>query len=143
MDHDSHLQLLGRTTARSHQLELVTAQILARTLRVNESTARLIMPAMGLGATLGVLQTLVARGECGSTSPTRLEAWLPLAKAANEARNRVIHSPWVVREDGTHAVIPKGSMKLQGRTEAELRKDVDVLALAVEGGSDLLGREQR
>jgi hypothetical protein len=141
MNRDSHLHLLGLTTAMGHQLELVTAQVLARTLMVTESTARLIMPAMGLGAALGVLQTLVARGECGSVSITGLQAWLPSAKAANEARNRVIHSPWVVLEDGTDAVIPKGSMKLQGRTEAELRRDVDLLALAAKGGSDLLRQE--
>lgn len=96
---------------------------------------------MGLGATLGVLQTLVARRECGSTPPAELQAWLPLARAANEARNRAIHSPWVVREDGSSAVIPKGSMKLESRTEAELRRDVDLLVLAVEGAADLLGRE--
>lgn len=62
MDHDSYLRLLGMTTARGHQLELVTAQVLARTLRTHESTARLLVSAMGVGASLGVLQTLVVEG---------------------------------------------------------------------------------
>lgn len=42
MDHASLLQLLGFATARGQQLELLTAQVLARTLQGSESTARLL-----------------------------------------------------------------------------------------------------
>lgn len=141
MEHESRLQLLGLTTAVSHQLELVTAQILARTIQVTESTARLITGAMGPGATLGVLHTLTARKECGSLEPAALRSWLPLARRANEARNRVIHSPWVERTDGTASVLAKGSMKLESRTAADLRRDVDVMNEAVRGGYDVLRQE--
>ncbi|KRF27841.1 hypothetical protein ASG91_10055 [Phycicoccus sp. Soil802] len=141
MEHETRLQLLGYTTALGHQLELVTAQILARAIQVTESTARLITGSMGLASTFGVLQTLGARTECGSLDPARVGAWLPLARSANESRNRVIHSPWVEGEDGTESVLAKGSMKLEGRTEGDLRRDIELMKRAVRGGYDLLRQE--
>jgi hypothetical protein len=65
VDHESFLRLLGLATARGQQLELVTAQILGRTLRVPESTARLLATTMEIGGALTVLQTLCSRGEYG------------------------------------------------------------------------------
>lgn len=141
MDHDSHLRLLGLTTARGHQLELVTAQILARTLTVPESTARLLVSATGVGAALGVLQTLVVQGECGSLPSAGFNAWLRQASVANQARNRVIHSPWVMRDaegDVPDSVLARGSMKLEDRTEEDLQRDIELVALAVDSGYELL-----
>jgi len=115
MDDDEHMLLLGRATARSHQLELVTAQILARALRVGESTGRLLLTAMGPGAALGVLTTLGTRNDCGSLPPRPLNEWVATAKAANSARNRIIHTPWVVTQETgpvPDAVLIKGSMAL-------------------------------
>lgn len=140
MDHESRLQLLGLTTAVSHQLELVTAQILARALKVSESTARLVSSAMGVGSALGVMQTLTIRRESGSLEPRALRSWLNLAKSANEARNRVIHTPWVDPFDGPALVLAKGSMKLESRTEEDLRADIEAIRIAVRDGYQLLGQ---
>jgi hypothetical protein len=141
MDHDAHLRLLGLLTARSHQLELVTAQIMARAIDVPESTGRLLVSATGIGAALGVLQVLVAQGEVGSLSRDAFGNWLRQARAANQARNRVIHSPWVVRDEEAEvpdAVLARGSMTLVDRTDDDLQRDVDVVAVAVVGGYELL-----
>ena len=144
MDHASLLQLLGLATAHSQQLELVTAQVLARTLQVPESTARLLSSSMGLGAATSVLQTLTARGETGSLAPGDLEAWLPMAKAAVAARNRLIHTPWVANNGGLQeSVIVKGSMRLESRSEEDMQSDIDQLAAAVESASILLGHWPR
>lgn len=139
MDHESRLQLLGLTTAMSHQLELVTAQILARTLLISESTARLVAGAMGVGSALGVMQTLTTRQEGGSLDPSALRSWLNLGKTANEARNRVIHTPWVESFDGPTRVLAKGSMKLESRTEDDLMADIEAIKVAVRSGYQLLG----
>lgn len=64
---------------------------------------------MGLGTALGVLQTLLARGEYGSLSSTAMNAWIPKAKAANEARNRVIHTPWVAGAAGIPDSVVSGA----------------------------------
>jgi hypothetical protein len=47
MDQDEHVKLLGEGAGRSQQLELCTAQLLARALQVPESTARLLATKMG------------------------------------------------------------------------------------------------
>ena len=138
MDHKERLQLLGLTTAVSHQLELITAQVLARTLTISDSTARLVASAMGVGAALGVMQTLTSRQETGPLDRSALRAWLLLAKNANEARNRVIHTPWVESLDGQARVLAKGSMKLESRTEEDLRADIKAIEVAVRGGYQLL-----
>lgn len=140
MDHASLLQLLGLATARGQQLELLTAHVLARTLNVSESSARLLASSMGLGAALGVLQTLEGRGECGSMAPGDLEDWLPVAKAAVVARNRLVHTPWVANDGGIpESVVVRGSMMLESRSEADIRGDIDQIAAAVESASVLLG----
>jgi hypothetical protein len=140
MDHDAHLRLLGLLTARSHQLELVTAQIMARAITVPESTGRLLVSATGVGAALSVLQALATRGETGLLSRGALSDWLRQAKVANQARNRVIHSPWVVRDEAEvpDAVLARGSMTLVDRTDEDLQQDVRLVAVAVDGGYELL-----
>lgn len=95
---------------------------------------------MGEHGALAVQQTLAARKECGSLDPSALASWLKRAKAANQARNRVIHSPWVTREAGGEVgfVLTRGSMKLEPRTEKDLRHDISVLTAAVVGSLELL-----
>lgn len=140
MDHDAHLRLLGLLTARS-QLELVTAQIMARAITVPESTGRLLVSATGVGAALAVLQALATRGETGLISRGALSDWLRQAKVANQARNRVIHWPWVVRDEEAEvpaAVLARGSMTLVDRTGEDLQQDVRLVAVAVDGGYELL-----
>ena len=117
MDHDAHLRLLGLLTARSHQLELVTAQIMARAITVPESTGRLLVSATGVGAALSVLQALATRGETGLLSRGALSDWLRQAKVANQARNRVIHSPWVVRDEA-EVPLPTRSRDLEFKGSA-------------------------
>ena len=140
MDHETHIQLLGRATGRSHQLELCTAQVLARVLAVAESRARLLTQGLGQGGTLRVLTTLAARNDCGTLDREGVLAWIKVAKAAAEARNRVIHSPWIAdgQAESVTAVLVSGSMMLQPRTEADLRSDIETLADAVARGVALL-----
>lgn len=137
------MQLLGRATGRSHQLELCTAQLLASALAITEPRARLLTQGLGQGGTLRVLATLAARDDCGALDRNRLVEWLKVAKGANEARNRVIHSPWIA--DGEAAtvsgILANGSMRMEPRTEADLRSDVDTLAQAVAQAVALLGGE--
>ena len=135
--------LLGLATAVSHQLELVAAQILARALHLGESTGRLLVTAMGPGAALGVLSTLATRNDCGPLPPDSLDEWIAVGRTANSARNRVIHTPWVVTQaSGTKpdAVLAKASMALESRTDDELRQDIEVMRRAVSSGVELLSR---
>jgi hypothetical protein len=132
MEPDEHMRLLGEATGRSQQLELCTAQILARALPVTESTARLLASKMGQAAILQVLAELAGRRECGTLDPTALTNWVMVAQRANRARNHVIHSPWVT--DGGKevvSVLANGSMKVVPRGEAELRQNIDDLTSAV------------
>lgn len=145
MDSGVHTSLLGTATAQSHQLELVAGQVLARALQVGDSTGRLLVSAMGPGAALSVLSTLAARNDCGSISPGSLAEWLPVAKTANTVRNRIIHTPWVVtQESGTipDAVLAKGSMALETRSDDELRQDIEVMRRAVSSAIDLLSQDR-
>ncbi|MFC7500922.1 hypothetical protein [Nocardioides sp. GCM10030258] len=139
MDHDEHLRLLGEATGRSQQLELCTAQVLARALLVSESTARLLASKMGQGAILQVLTELAARRDCGRLDPVVLSSWVAVARTANKARNRVVHSPWVMDQDANGvSILVNGSMKAIPRSHEDLRQDVADLASAVTGAASLL-----
>lgn len=141
MNHDEHLTLLGLATARSHQLELVTSQILARALRLGDGTGRLLTTAMGPSAALGVLSTLIDWNDCGPVPVDSLRIWLRQARSANTVRNQVIHTPWVVTaESGTtpDAVLDKRSARLIERTDEELRQDIELIGAAVDRGYGVL-----
>jgi hypothetical protein len=140
MDNETHVRLLGEATGRGQQLELCTTQMLARGLSISESKARLLTNAMGEHGALAVLQALAERKECGGLDASALVAWLKKAKAANQARNRVIHSPWIRRgADGEAGfVLTRGSMKLEPRTEKDLRHDISALTAAVVSALELL-----
>ena len=140
MDNETHVRLLGEATGRSQQLELCTTQLLARGLSISESSARLLTNAMGEHGALTVLQALAERKECGGLDASALVAWLKKAKDANQARNRVIHSPWIRRGGDGEAgfVLTKGSMRLEPRTENDLRHDISALTAAVVGALELL-----
>jgi hypothetical protein len=139
MEHDEHVRLLGEATGRSQQLELCSAQVLARALAVTESTARLLASKMGQAAILQVLAELARRRECGSLDPAALTDWVVVAQRANRARNHVMHSPWVT-DGGTEvaSVLANGSMKVVPRTDVELRQDIEDLVTAVIGAADLV-----
>ncbi len=144
MNYAEQLQMLGEATARGHQLELVLAGVLARVLMIDDSTARLLATTMGISSTLNVLHELTRRKVCGQVDEASLKSWLGAAKYANEARNRVVHSPWV-RGDGHRdvdalSVVAKRSMELEPRSRKELHDDIDALAEAVAGANKLLQR---
>ena len=67
------------------------AIVLARALPTTDSSARLLMTTMGQRGALAVLQALVDRNDCGHLDPNVLGDWVKTAKAANQARHRVIH----------------------------------------------------
>lgn len=53
----------------------------------------------------------------------------------------MIHSPWVVRDTEAgvpDSVLARGSMKLEDRSDEDLQRDIELLALAVTSGSELL-----
>jgi hypothetical protein len=139
MNSEGHLRLLGEGAGRSQQLELCTAQVLARALPVGESTARLLASKSGQSAILQVLDELARRRECASLDPDAVAAWVKVAQAANQARNRMIHGAWVT-DGGTEvaAVLANGSMKIVPRSEWELQSDIDALATAVKAALQLL-----
>ena len=139
MDSDTHLRLLGEATGRSQQLELCTTQMLARALAIPESNARLLTTAMGQHGTFGVLERLATRKECGRLEPKDLRAWLKQAQAANEARNRVMHSPWVTDDEGEGVtfVLTRLSV-LEPRAQEDLERDIATLTAAVRGALSLL-----
>lgn len=139
MDHDEHVRLLGEATGRSQQLELCTAQVLARSLLVSESTGRLLASRMGQASILHVLAELAERRDCGDLDPVALTTWVAVALRANKARNHVVHSPWIV-DESTEAVsvLVNGSMKDVPRHEVDLRQDIDHLTNAVVGALNLL-----
>jgi len=88
---------------------------------------------------LQVLTQLADRGECGSLDPNALMDWVRQAQRANQARNQVIHSPWVTTEDdGLAFVLTNGSMKPLQRSEDELRRDIESLTQAVVSAIELL-----
>lgn len=130
----------GEATGRGQQLELCTTQMLARGLSISESSARLLTNAMGEHGALAVLQALAKRKERGGLDASVLVGWLKKAKAANQARNRVLHSPWVTSGAGGEVgfVLSRGSMKLEPRTEKDLRQDISALTAAVVGALEIL-----
>jgi hypothetical protein len=61
-----------------------------------------------------------------------------VAQDANQARNRIIHWPWVIdAERGTTSVLANGSMKTVPRDATDLQSDVDALAAAVVAALEL------
>jgi hypothetical protein len=113
--------------------------MLARALAIPESNARLLTNAMGQHGTLGVLERLAIGNDCGGLEPKDLRAWLKQAQAANEARNRVMHSPWVTDDEGGAVafVLTKLSV-LEPRTQEDLQPDIATLTAAVKGALGLL-----
>ncbi len=138
VDRETHLTLLGLATARGHQLEMVTSDLLGRALLVPHAKARLLATSLGQYAAITVLQTLSMRRDCGSLDPAALGAWVKTAEAANAARNRVTHSPWITGDGdpGPSRVLTRGLLP-EPRGEAELRNDIALMAAAVEGASQL------
>lgn len=138
MNHEEHMRLLGEATGRSQQLELCTAQILARALGVEESVARLLASKMGHSALLNVLAELATKSQCGRLDAKALASWARQAQVANQARNRVIHSPWIAKDDGDIAfILANGSMAVVARNEDDLREDIAALEQAVHRALEL------
>ena len=141
MDHQTHIRLLGEATGRGQQLELCTVQVLARALLVPEFKARLLGNGLGHGGVLMVLQGLVRARDCGQVKAEALGDWITTAKAAGEARNRVIHSPWISDgEGGVDSVIDRSNQR-QERTQEELQADIQTITTAVARAADLMTSE--
>jgi hypothetical protein len=119
MNSEGHLRLLGEGAGRSQQLELCTAQVLARALPVGESTARLLASKSGQSAILQVLDELARRRECASLDPDAVAAWVKVAQAANQARNRMIHGAWVT-DGGTEVAAVFGERFDENRSEERM-----------------------
>ena len=138
LDRETHLGLLGLATARGHQLEIVTSDLLGRALIVPHAKARLLAASLGQYSALTVLQTLSSRHDCGQLDPAALASWVRKAEAANTARNRVMHSPWVTEDgDPGPSLVPTRGVLSEPRGEAELREDIALMAAAVEAVSAL------
>lgn len=90
------------------------------------------------GSIFQVLMELTVRRECGSLDPVALADWVKGAQLANQARNRVVRSPWIT--DGTEvvSVLLNGSMKSVPRGATELRADIDALTKANRDAVELL-----
>jgi hypothetical protein len=135
------LTLLGKATANGQALELTVALVLGRLLNLPDEPALRIGRRLSIPASLETITELAAL----ASSPLGLDgvkAWVQLARVASDARNRVIHSPWlgdpatgelrgvITRQSGT-----------QSRSAADLQQDITSMWVAIEGGHALVGRK--
>lgn len=75
-------------------------------------------------------------GDCAVDRDT-LTAWLKVATAANEARNRLMHSIWAMNEGEADTFTLTKALQLEPRSEADLLVDRQVMQTAVDGFADL------
>lgn len=142
MDDETHLRLLGEATRASHQLELCTTNLLAAALNIPGHSARLLVDAMSQNGVLSVLDRLAQRLESGRVDAADLRTWVAQARRANLARNHVIHTPWLRGgpDEGVAFVVTRRSMDAVRRSEADLRRDIEVLTSTVDAAVQLLRR---
>jgi hypothetical protein len=112
--------------------------MLSQSLAITPETGSVVAGRLGLSGALDVIG-VVARGPDYPLDAPAVEAWLPLARRAVQARNEAIHTPWVASAEGgeLNAVIRKGH-KLESRSGSDLDKIVTLLHEAVVAGRALL-----
>jgi hypothetical protein len=135
-EHATFLHLLGKATGNAHALEVAIGGLVAAALGVQPVPGRLVAARLGLGGSVDLLRELSTADECG-VDGVQLRAWLPTAKRATEARNRVIHSPWFFNDDGPTGTLNLRQQRFTERTVEDLSADVVTMLGAIQGADSL------
>lgn len=130
-EHAVFLHMLGKATGNAHALEVTVGTVLAVVLGVPLVPGRLVAARIGLSATLDLLRELATTDECAAHREN-LRGWLPEAKAAVAARNRVIHSPWYFTDDGPTGTLDLRRQRFSERTLDDLSADVVLMLTAIQ-----------
>jgi hypothetical protein len=132
------LTLLGKATSNGQAFEVHVALVLGRLLGLENEVALRVGRRLQISACLDLIAEL-ALLPSSQLDVTRIQPWLKVARTANDARNRVIHSPWygdpsTGRLQGV--ITKKGGVET--RSAAQLQRDVDSILLATEEAQALL-----
>jgi hypothetical protein len=131
MNRDEHNLLLGRAVNASHGLEMISAWTLARALGIDAHRGHIVASTAGLLGTLRIIEALSVRDEF-ALSREDVTGWLKAAHKARDARNRVIHTPWIADgEEGANVVgtLKKG-LTFELRSGETLAADVALIDAA-------------
>lgn len=136
-DRTAELIVMGKVVGNSTALEAVIAMMFQRVFQVAGEAATLIVGSAG---TRPSLQMLKRYAPMQSEIPVDdLLAWVRSADLALEARNTVVHQPWVALPDSTtashRANLRTGSVTPW--TVSDVQKVSDDLRAAVEEGARL------
>ena len=135
---EDHVVRLGKVAMNGQLLELTVGMVLSQSLAITPEIGSVVAGRLGLSGALDVIG-VVARDRDYPLDALAVDAWLPLARQAVQARNEAIHTPWVASADGgeLNAVIRKGH-KLEPRSGSDLDKIVTLLHEAIMAGRALL-----
>lgn len=106
---EDHVVRLGKVAMNGQLLELTVGIVLSQSLAITPEIGSVVAGRLGLSGALDVIG-VVARGPDYPLDAPTVDAWLPLARRAVQARNEAIHTPWVASAEGgeLNAVIRKG-----------------------------------
>jgi hypothetical protein len=132
------LTLLGKATANGQAFEFHVALVLGRLLGLEKDVALRVGRRLPIERCLDLISELASLPGSQIDS-SRVQPWLKVAEAANNARNRVIHSPWYgdPSTGKLQGVITKKA-GFDKRSAADLQRDVDTILLATQEAQALL-----
>lgn len=144
MDADEFLKMLGKATSNAQSFEVSVHLVLGGCLGLNIELAMRLGAHLAIGTALDVLAEVAATPKC-HLDGTQVHQWLPSARQANTARNRVIHSPWYGDPStgkmlGVLNARKKGAaVWAESRSATDLRKDIDLLQTVAEEAHRIVG----
>lgn len=132
---------LGKVTANAQAFELITFLVLGGCLGLNNDLAIRVGQLLSTNARLGLIEELARLNE-SRLDPAGVLAWIKMARDANEARNRVIHSPWH-GDPETQEMLGVLNRKVawEARAAEHLKKDRKTLKAAIDGAAKLIDIE--
>jgi len=144
MNADEFLKLLGKATSNAQTFEVSVHLVLGGCLGLNNELALRLGSHLAISTALDVIAELAPTPNC-QLDGRRVQEWLPTARDANAARNRVIHSPWY-GDPSTGKMLGVINAKKKGaavwsvpRSASDLQADSDRMRTTAEAAHALVG----